>query len=98
LTGRGADLIIIDDPHKAEEAQSEKALGQVWEWYSGTLVSRLNDRRTGKIILVMRRLHPDDLSGRLLAKQQWTHLPRRSRHRRLASLSTSSLSTADCAS
>jgi len=53
LTGRGADLIIIDDPHKAEEAQSEKALAQVWEWYSGTLVSRLNDRRTGKIILVM---------------------------------------------
>jgi hypothetical protein len=40
LTGRGADLVIIDDPHKAEEAQSEKALAKVWEWYSGTLVSR----------------------------------------------------------
>jgi predicted phage terminase large subunit-like protein len=74
LTGRGADLIIIDDPHKAEEAQSEKALAQVWEWYSGTLVSRLNDQRTGKIILVMQRLHQDDLAGRLLARQQWTHL------------------------
>jgi predicted phage terminase large subunit-like protein len=37
-------------------------------------VSRLNDPRTGKIILVMQRLHPDDLSGRLLAKQGWTHL------------------------
>ena len=74
LTGRGADLIIIDDPHKAEEAQSERALAQVWEWYSGTLVSRLNDQRTGKIILVMQRLHPDDLAGRLLAKGGWTHL------------------------
>jgi len=73
LTGRGADLIIIDDPHKAEEAQSEKALAQGWEWYSGTLVSRLNDPRTGKIILVMQRLHPDDLAGRLLASQGWTH-------------------------
>jgi hypothetical protein len=74
LTGRGADLIIIDDPHKAEEAQSEKALAQVWEWYSGTLVHRLNDQRTGKIILVMQRLHPDDLAGHLLANGGWTHL------------------------
>ena len=74
LTGRGADLIIIDDPHKAEEAQSDKALAQVGEWFSGTLVSRLNDQRTGKIILVMQRLHPDDLAGRLLAKGGWTHL------------------------
>jgi predicted phage terminase large subunit-like protein len=73
LTGRGADLIIIDDPHKAEEAHSEKALAQVWEWYSEQ-VSRLNDQRTGKIILVMQRLHMDDLAGRLLAKQGWTHL------------------------
>jgi predicted phage terminase large subunit-like protein len=74
LTGRGADLIIIDDPHKAEEAQSERALAQVWEWFSGTLVSRLDDQRTGKIILVMQRLHADDLAGRLLAKGGWTHL------------------------
>jgi hypothetical protein len=43
LTGRGADLIIIDDPHKAEEAQSQKALAQVWESYT-ELVSRLNDQ------------------------------------------------------
>jgi predicted phage terminase large subunit-like protein len=46
----------------------------VWEWFSGTLVSRLNDQRTGKIILVMQRLHPDDLAGRLLAKGGLTHL------------------------
>jgi predicted phage terminase large subunit-like protein len=38
------------------------------------LVSRLNDQRTGKIILVMQRLHPDDLAGHLLAKGGWTHL------------------------
>ena len=74
LTGRGASLIIIDDPHKAEEAQSEKALAQVWEWYSGTLVSRPDDKRTSKIVVVMQRLHPDDLSGRLLANPAWTNL------------------------
>jgi predicted phage terminase large subunit-like protein len=74
LTGRGADLIIIDDPHKAEEAQSARALAQVWEWYSGTLVSRLDNPRTGKIIVTMQRLHSQDLSGRLLASEGWTLL------------------------
>ena len=74
LTGLGADLLIIDDPHKAEEAQSKKALAQVWEGWSGTLGTRLNDPRTGKIILAMQRLHPDDLAGHLLANGGWTHL------------------------
>jgi predicted phage terminase large subunit-like protein len=74
LTGRGANLIIIDDPHKAEEAQSEKARAQVLNWYSGTLISRLDDKRTGKIILVMQRLHPMDLSGHLLTAGGWFHL------------------------
>jgi hypothetical protein len=44
LTGRGADLIIVDDPLKAEEAMSEAARNRVIEWYAGTLVSRLNDK------------------------------------------------------
>ena len=46
LTGRGADLIIIDDPLKAEEAMSEPARKRVIDWYAGTLVSRLNDKET----------------------------------------------------
>jgi predicted phage terminase large subunit-like protein len=74
LTGRGANLIIIDDPHKAEEAQSEKARAQVLNWFRGTLLSRLDDKRFGQIILVMQRLHPDDLSGHLLATGSWCHL------------------------
>src|SRR2546421_13000410 len=74
LTGRGANLIVIDDPHKAEEAQSEKARAQVHNWFHGALLSRLNDKRTGQIILVMQRLHPDDLSEHLLAKDSWCHL------------------------
>jgi hypothetical protein len=44
LTGRGADLIIVDDPLKADEAMSEPARRRVIDWYSGTLVSRLNDK------------------------------------------------------
>jgi hypothetical protein len=47
LTGRGADLIVIDDPLNAAEAQSESARKRVIDWYGGALVSRLNDKRTG---------------------------------------------------
>ena len=74
LTGRGANLIIIDDPHKAEEALSEKSRNQVINWYSGTLLSRLDDKRLGQIIVTMQRLHPDDLSGHLLETGNWHHL------------------------
>lgn len=74
LTGRGANLIIIDDPHKADEALSETARGQVVNWFQGTLSSRLDDKRTGQIIVVMQRLHPDDLSGHLLSSGDWCHL------------------------
>jgi predicted phage terminase large subunit-like protein len=74
LTGRGADLIIVDDPLKAEEAMSEAARKRVIDWYGGTLVSRLNDKETGSIIVVMQRLHENDLAGHLLDQGGWQHL------------------------
>lgn len=74
LTGRGADIILIDDPMKAEDAQSESARKFLIEWYSSTLVSRLNNKLTGKIVLVQQRLHEDDLSGHLLEHGGWDHL------------------------
>ncbi|MBP0113868.1 phage terminase large subunit [Bradyrhizobium vignae] len=74
LTGRGADLIIIDDPLKAEEAMSEPARKRVIDWFGGTLVSRLNDKDTGRIVVVMQRLHEDDLAGHLLQAGGWHHL------------------------
>lgn len=61
LTGRGADIIIIDDALKADEALSETRRGSVNEWYDNTLRSRLNSQETGAIIIVMQRLHADDL-------------------------------------
>jgi len=45
LTGRGADLIIVDDPLNANEAQSEPARKRVIDWYAGSLVSRLMTRK-----------------------------------------------------
>jgi predicted phage terminase large subunit-like protein len=74
VTGRGADLIIVDDPLKAEEAMSEPARRRLIEWYGGTLVSRLNDKETGRIVVVMQRLHEDDLAGHLLRQGNWQHL------------------------
>jgi hypothetical protein len=53
LTGRGADLIIIDDPAKPEEAISEKARQSLNDWFRGTLLSRLDDKSRSAIVLVM---------------------------------------------
>ncbi|MGE0409898.1 MAG: terminase, partial [Amphiplicatus sp.] len=76
LTGRGADYIVIDDPLKAEEAQSHSARRRVIDWYAGTLTTRLNDKRDGRIVMVMQRLHEDDLAGHVLGEsgETWTHL------------------------
>jgi hypothetical protein len=57
LTGRGGDLIIIDDPLKPDDAYSETKRNACNEWYKNTLLSRLDDKRTGAIIIVMQRVH-----------------------------------------
>src|SRR5438270_5720466 len=62
LTGRGADIILIDDPLKPYEALSEAQRQAANEWYDHTLYSRLNAKRHGAII-IMQRLHEDDLVG-----------------------------------
>lgn len=68
-TGRGANIIIIDDPIKnKEEADSETYREKVWEWYTSTLYTRLE--KPGAIILVLTRWHKDDLAGRLLDAQE----------------------------
>lgn len=63
ITGRGADLVIIDDPIRAEDAMSDKALQAVNEWYRGTLLSRRDDKLRSGLIVVMQRLHVNDLTG-----------------------------------
>ena len=71
LTGRGADFIIIDDPLKADEATSETQRRSANEWFDHTLYSRLNSKQTGCIILIMQRLHEDDLVGHVLEQEDW---------------------------
>ena len=74
ITGRGADFIIIDDPLKAEESASETARARVIDWYDGTLSTRLNDKELGVIILVMQRLHQEDLAGFVIERGGWHEL------------------------
>ncbi len=75
LTGRGADWIIIDDPLKPTEAMSDTQREKVNDWYGSTLYSRLNDKSHGKILLIMQRLHQNDLTGFLLtSKTPFKHI------------------------
>jgi len=71
LTGRGADVIIIDDPLKPDEALSESQRRACNDWYDHTLYSRLNDKQSGCIILIMHRLHEDDLVGHVREQEGW---------------------------
>ncbi len=74
LTGRGGDIIILDDPHKPEDAASEKKRNSVLDWFKSTLLSRLNDPGAGPIILIQQRVHEGDLAGYLLEQGGWEHL------------------------
>jgi predicted phage terminase large subunit-like protein len=74
LTGRGADFILIDDPLKPEEALSKAQRQACNEWFVHTLYSRLNDKRHDAIVIIMQRLHEDDLIGHVLAQEPWEAL------------------------
>ena len=74
ITGLGADIIIIDDPMKPEDSQSETIRKKINEWYDGTLYSRLNDKANGVIILIMQRLHVDDLVSHVKQKDDWVQI------------------------
>ena len=77
-TGEGGDIIVIDDPHKADEAESDTVREGVIEWHDGTMSSRFNDPKTGAEVLIMQRLHEADLTGHVLEQDtgvgEWTHL------------------------
>jgi predicted phage terminase large subunit-like protein len=70
MTGRGADLLIIDDPHSEQDAQSQLALENAWEWYTSGPRSRLQPG--GAVVIVMTRWGTKDLTARLI-KAQTSH-------------------------
>ena len=71
ITGRGADLLIIDDPHSEQDALSPKSLESAYEWYTSGPRQRLQPG--GTIIIVMTRWSTKDLVGKLIKKQSDDH-------------------------
>lgn len=75
LTGRGGDVIVIDDPLKPHDALSQPKRQSANQWFANTLLSRLDDKRTGAIVIVMQRVHMDDLTGFVTdGSDEWTVL------------------------
>ena len=67
ITGRGADLLIIDDPHSEQDALSDTAMDSAYEWYTSGPRQRLQPG--GAIVIVMTRWSTKDLTGKLLNAQ-----------------------------
>ena len=71
LTGRGADVMILDDILKPDDALSETRRRAANDWFFNTLLSRLNSKEDGVIIIVMQRLHQEDLVGEVMERERW---------------------------
>ena len=67
-TGERADIVVVDDPHSVDQAESESERRTAVEWFNGTLSTRLNDFATGHKVVIQQRLHEADLTGDLLLK------------------------------
>ena len=74
MTGRGGDIIIVDDANKPGEVESKIARENVIDWFRSTLLSRLNAPTTDPIIVIQQRVHDEDLAGYLLRTGGWEHL------------------------
>lgn len=73
-TGIGADLLIVDDPHSADEARSDAERAQTIARFENTLLTRLTPEGRGLCVVVCQRLHERDLAGTLIEKGTWEHL------------------------
>ncbi len=73
-TGEGGNILIVDDPLNPLQANSEVQRETALTWFDQTFSSRLNNKKNGVIVVVMQRLHQEDLTGHLLEKGGWEHL------------------------
>jgi predicted phage terminase large subunit-like protein len=78
LTGEGGDIIVLDDPHNVKDAESEAVRNNTLDWWDTAVQSRLNDPKTGAFIIIMQRVHQNDLTGHILKnalpEDGWYHL------------------------
>lgn len=70
VTGEGGDILILDDPLNAPDANSPLKRAYANNWFAEAFLSRLNNPAEGAAVIVMQRLHPDDLTGYLLREQK----------------------------
>jgi len=74
VTGDGGDYLIIDDPQNPKQASNKDSREKSITWFEQTFYTRLDDKKTGVIILIMQRLHENDLTGYCLEQGGWEHL------------------------
>jgi len=68
-TGERGDRVVLDDPHNVKEAESDQVRGETVRWFKEAMSNRLNDMDLSAIIIIMQRVHEDDVSGAVLADQ-----------------------------
>src|ERR1700730_12534081 len=73
VTGHGADYIIIDDPTELKDCDHVKRLERVVELFDGEILTRLNNPRRGRVVIIAHRVNEDDLPGHLLEQGGWQH-------------------------
>jgi predicted phage terminase large subunit-like protein len=73
-TGEGGDRVVVDDPHNVRDAESDTIRRATLEWWDLVMSTRLNDPKRGARVVVMQRVHQDDLTGHILARLQPVHL------------------------
>lgn len=74
VTGEGGDFLLVDDPLNPQQAMHAPTRALVKQWFDHTFATRLDNKKTGVIVIVMQRLHADDLSGYLLERGGFEHL------------------------
>jgi predicted phage terminase large subunit-like protein len=75
-TGEGGDVILVDDPHNVKEGISDTKLENVITWWDESMQTRLNNPKTGAIVIIMQRVHQADLTGHVLEKEPEVDVPR----------------------
>lgn len=73
-TGEGGDVLVADDPHSVRKAESDADREAKLSWFDQVWSTRLNDQQTGASVVVMQRVHHQDISGHVLEQGGWTHL------------------------
>ena len=69
-TGHRGDVLVVDDPMNAEEHPTAEALQSIIDWFDGRMSTRFNNMAKGRIVVIMQRLHENDLAGHIIASDE----------------------------